>query len=311
MLCKKINVATLMLLLVFCPSISRSDTVSSSDIISNSMSDDCIEWTVAGVCFWLKCTGIYCRVKTSILYRHYIPDLIVSSYAKAKENPWDDVEFYSSLMGSGNGERGSNNRESARNSKRALVFKNVDIIGSPGNLVFETLSSSDAFCNPAFTIFEPFYFSGIDSRFWQYPGLEMFYPEAIALNQDNIQNSNDLWGNLYPRHGFLAQQDGFKAAAVMASRAVDIVTRDWQPHIYWPALADNETGWWPPGRLRFGNPQTGKFQLIHPNMEDSCKVFPHELSGEYNSSEDAYAWQVWRPYKCCKEEGIFISKVEF
>ncbi len=41
-----------------------------------------------------------------------------------------------------------------------------------------------------------------------------------------------MWGNVYPRQGFLVQPDDFKAAAVMAQRAGDVITRNGQPHVY-------------------------------------------------------------------------------
>ncbi len=61
----------------------------------------------------------------------------------------------------------------------------------------------------------------------------------------------NLWGNVYPRGGFLHHVDDYKAAAVVAQRAGDIVTRRGQIHVYQPLLASASDGllarrcaWW-------------------------------------------------------------------
>ncbi len=55
-----------------------------------------------------------------------------------------------------------------------------------------------------------------------------------------------MWGNLYPRSGFVNQQDGDKAAAVVAQRVADIMTRTGQAHTYVPLKGNRRDGYWPP-----------------------------------------------------------------
>ncbi|WP_240338255.1 TraU family protein, partial [Pseudomonas syringae] len=45
------------------------------------------------------------------------------------------------------------------------------------------------------------------------------------------------------------QADDYKAAAVIAQRAGDVVTRRGQIHIYQPLLAKPQSGYWPAGEL--------------------------------------------------------------
>ena len=59
----------------------------------------------------------------------------------------------------------------------------------------------------------------------------------------------NLWGNVYPRGGFLHQADDYKAGAVVAQRAGDVVTRRGQLHVYQPLMANARDGYWPAGAL--------------------------------------------------------------
>ncbi|MNE94609.1 TraU protein [compost metagenome] len=64
----------------------------------------------------------------------------------------------------------------------------------------------------------PYYLSTLDSLAWRHGIPETFYPEALmpGIREVGRQASGNMWGNVYPRQGFLVQPDDFKAAAVMA-----------------------------------------------------------------------------------------------
>ncbi|MFU7548342.1 TraU family protein, partial [Pseudomonas paraeruginosa] len=79
-----------------------------------------------------------------------------------------------------------------------------------------------------------------------------------------------LWGNLYPRGGFLHQSDDYLAGAVVAQRAGDIVTRRGQLHVYQPLLANAKDGYWPAGALLESDAQTGKWQELTPTLSRTC-----------------------------------------
>jgi integrating conjugative element protein (TIGR03756 family) len=272
-------------------------------IVSSTASTDCLEYRVVGMCFWLYCTYGGCSVRTSVKVRHYIPDAVVSSYANTGENPWEDVREMSQPDGEAQGGGdGTTNHDNENNLAR---FKNADVIGHPGGYVFSQFASSFGYsCKGAGTAFAPYLLSTLDTLAWRYNLPESFYPESRTpgVREIGSRASQNLWGNVYPRGGFLHQSDDHKAAAVIAQRAGDIVTRRNQIHIYWPLLANAEDGYWPAGELKEGDASTGKWQELKPTQSDACVVFPH--SGSLTQAQQGdYAWALWRPYSCCERKG--------
>ncbi|EGH26716.1 hypothetical protein PSYMO_36725, partial [Pseudomonas amygdali pv. mori str. 301020] len=40
---------------------------------ASTLSPDCLEYKVVGICYWLLCTPFGCKVKTSTKVRHFVP----------------------------------------------------------------------------------------------------------------------------------------------------------------------------------------------------------------------------------------------
>jgi hypothetical protein len=141
----------------------------------------------------------------------------------------------------------------------------------------------------------------------------MAYPEALipGMREVGARTTLNLWGNVYPRGGFLHQTDDHKAGAVVAQRAGDVVTRRGQIHVYQPLLANSRDGYWPAGALMEGDASTGKWQELTPVLSSSCTVFPR--SGFLTQAQQGdYAWALWRPYACCERRGqVFLGSVDF
>ncbi len=129
------------------------------------------------------------------------------------------------------------------------------------------VSSSGYFCEGAGTAFMPYLLSTLDTLAWRYNVPEMVYPEALipGLREVGARTTLNLWGNVYPRGGFLHQTDDHKAGAVVAQRAGDVVTRRGQIHVYQPLLANSRDGYWPAGALMEGDASTGKWQELTPS----------------------------------------------
>lgn len=284
--------------------------LNSGSLTSSVLSPDCIDYQVVGVCFWLLCTNYGCSVETSTKVRHFIPELVLSSYAETGANPWTDVASHSSPA---SGAEGGGNLITPSERRDNLVrFKNVDGIGHPGGwLLTQALSSSGYVCKSGATAFAPYYLSTLDSVAWRAGIPESVYPEALVPGQREIgkQSSADMWGNVYPRHGFVVQPDDFKAAAVMAQRAGDFITRNGQPHVYLPLVPTPEPGYWPPDPIEENDAATHKWQLNYPVQESTCAIFPSEPT---QSADGGYAWSLWRPYSCCERKGqTFLFSVDF
>ena len=60
---------------------ASSSALDTATIVSSALSPDCIEYRVAGICYWLFCTSTGCTVRTSVKVRHYVPDAVVSIYS--------------------------------------------------------------------------------------------------------------------------------------------------------------------------------------------------------------------------------------
>ena len=53
------------LAITFSLTFSASAAINSAAIIASTLSPDCLEYKVVGICYWLLCTPFGCKVKTS------------------------------------------------------------------------------------------------------------------------------------------------------------------------------------------------------------------------------------------------------
>lgn len=289
-----------------------SFALNTATIASSTLSPDCLEYRVVGICFWLFCTNFGCSVETSVKVRHFVPDAVVSSYSNTGANPW--VEVQSMSQPNATAQAGGDGTTNHDNENNLAKFKNGDVIGHPGGYVFSQFASSFGYsCEGAGTAFMPYLLSTLDTIAWRYNIPEMAYPEALIPGEREIGTRSDrnLWGNVYPRGGLLHQSDDYMAGAVVAQRAGDVVTRRGQLHVYQPLLADAEDGYWPAGELIESDATTGKWQELTPTLSRTCAVFPHSET-RVQAQQGDYAWALWRPYSCCEREGqIFLGSVDF
>jgi integrating conjugative element protein (TIGR03756 family) len=289
-----------------------SFALTTATIAASTLSPDCLEYRVVGICFWLFCTNFGCSVETSVKVRHYVPDAVVSSYSDTGANPW--VEVQSMSQPNATAQAGGDGTTNHDNENNLAKFKNADVIGHPGGYVFNQFASNFGYiCEGAGTAFMPYLLSTLDTLAWRYNIPEMAYPEALIPGEREIgtRAGGNLWGNVYPRGGFLHQSDDYLAGAVVAQRAGDIVTRRGQLHVYQPLLADAEDGYWPAGELVESDMETGKWQELTPILARNCAVFPH-TDGRVQAQQGDYAWALWRPYSCCEREGqVFLGSVDF
>jgi len=287
-----------------------SVALDTGSITSSVFSPNCLEYRIVGICFWLLCTPFGCKVKTSTKVRHFIPELVVSSYATTGNNPWTEMATLSSPISGAEG--GGNLITPNTHHDNLPRFKNVDGIGHPGGWAATQLASQSGYaCASGVTAFMPYYLSTLDSLAWRHGIPESFYPESLmpGIREIGSQASGNMWGNVYPRQGFLVQPDDFKTAAVMAQRAGDVMTRNWQPHVYLPLTPAKRDGYWPPGPIVENDASTHKWQLLYPQVQSTCAIFP---SDPVQSADGGYAWSLWRPYSCCKREGqTFLFSIDF
>ncbi|MCC4113929.1 TIGR03756 family integrating conjugative element protein [Aromatoleum toluclasticum] len=308
-LSRRLRTAMASLLLCGATSTFALDTAT---IVASAVSPNCLEYRVVGVCYWLFCTMFGCSVRTSVKVRHYVPDAVVSSYSNTGANPWLEVRAMS--MPNPTARAGGDGTTNHDNENNLAKFKNADVIGHPAGVVFSRFVSASGYtCQGAGTAFMPYLLSTFDTLAWRYNIPELAYPEALipGMREIGSRATLNLWGNVYPRGGFLHQTDDYKSGAVVAQRAGDVVTRRAQPHVYQPLLANARPGYWPAGALVEGDASTGKWQELTPTLSTTCAVFPHGNT-RVQAQQGDYAWALWRPYACCQRRGqIFLGSVGF
>ena len=266
---------------------------------------------MVGICYWLHCSLSGCRIRTSVKVRHYIPDAVVSSYQNTGFNPW--IEMSPLSLPNPTAIDGGTATTDEKHENETALFKNADVIGHPAGLLFnEFVAALGYSCTGAGTPFVPYLLSTLDTIGWRHYLPEMVYPEALIPGMREVGSTLalNMWGAVYPRGGFIHQSDDHKAAAVIAQRAGDIVTRHAQPHVYYPLLASPRAGYWPAGELVEGKASTGKWQELTPSLSMSCMTFPRPgfLSQD---TQGAYAWALWRPYSCCQRRGqVFLGSTD-
>lgn len=288
---------------------------------------ECLHYRIKGICFWLECSPLGCAVNKTLRVSHYLPDAVAVVYDRYGNNPWSyantliapegyklgktmvtQVKGVKSL-GFGNpsgavGSLGINNR-----------YKEVDIIGNPALELFKKLDW--ALIPSQAQAFSPYYSSLADALAWRYLGFEALYLGTYIPYLHDIGKPllND-WGGLYPRNGFIVQSNDAKAAAVLALRAMNIVTQSKQPHLY-RDLSTN-CGSHCRAAIAKENDSGVQFQWLYPKTESQCIVFGKNDSFSLSPWESAaavkghgrYAWIVWRRYEgCIPAKGQFIGQI--
>ena len=285
---------------------SGQSSLNTASIMASSASTSCLDYKVVGTCFWLFCTKFGCKIRTSTKIKHYIPEVVVSSYNHQAQNPWVEMNFLS------NGVKGGDYQSPHKDYTQA-TFKNVDVIGHPQGAISQMLNSTGYYCKSQTTPFVPYYLSGLDFLAWRFGVPAMVYPEALIPGMREIRANGDTWGNIYPRAGTVTQVHDYKASAVTAHRVADVVTNTFQPHVYIPiAKKDNQSnGEWFPPPVKEGDAKTHKWQQLHPVTSQSCAIFPDNPPSML-SENGSYAWALWRPYKCCKKRGqTFLYSIDW
>lgn len=194
-----------------------------------------------------------------------------------------------------------------------------------------SLDASPLICPSETLPFVPYFLSSMDFIGWRLSLPEMFYPQALIPGMREIGSFPiNTWGAVYPRSGFVLHAEDPHAGAVVSQRAGDIVTRTGQPHVYLPTAATRTSTSgvkvWYPGPLYEKNRKTGMFQMLVPRNRRSCEVFGQTdlINSWSNNKNDLpptpdeqakagnYAFNLWRPYKCCRVKGQkLITVIEF
>jgi len=317
---------------------SYAEDITTADIVESGLNEECINYCIVGICYFLVCTPFGCSIKTSPRIDHYLPDLVVTVYDEPEENPWTE---YRSVMGNaevaaqqglissiaGSEVSGGNFISADQSVNSNIRFKEASVVGNPFVIIAQEGFNS-YMCPSDAQPFMPYFSSSFDYLAWRWGIPDRFTSEALIPGKREIgsRSTNNLlgntWGAVYPRFGFVHQSDDAKAAAVIAQRSVDIVTRTGQPHVYRPLnqdgdsqasydsnegsdsdqpLMSDQSG--QEGSDSGSNEKRDRWQMISPKEDDTCKPFGSTDSnwsdGRNPDGKRQYAWNYWRNYQCC------------
>lgn len=296
-----------------------------ADVTKASVNPDCVDWKIKGVCLKLKCGFFGCYVITVPWVEHRLPDLVVTTYNNFGEIPWPEARalygeladaagsaVLEALAGVAPGGTSSNPvRPSGSAGRSNIRTKEISVIGNPGLAAFRReileVADFDTICPTKVTPMALYFSSELDGAAWRTGLTEQLYPATWVPWLRPIGSwPHRYWGGVYPRHGHVQQEYDSLAAAVMAQRAVDIVTRTAQPHIYngVPGIGQS-------------NEKTDQWQMIHPNSETQCITFGQDRNyhaGRENGDgpdEGSYGWIYWPLHDCCPGPGRTIAKIGY
>ncbi len=319
------------------PSPGQAGTITTPQIVARTVAaaPACMRWMPVGLCFWLECGWRGCRVRTSVKVGHYSPDLVISAYNELGGNPWLEIRatlglaqqsaaagLLGALLPVPPGSAGNRTEGSTSRDHRNLLFRETDAIGHPLASPGGTVPGVGLLCRSQGTPLVPYLQSGLDALAWREAVPEIFYPASSIPGLREIGTwPLQSWGGVYPRTGWTTQAEEPKAAAINAQRAGDIVTRLGQPHVYLPLTGPDGGNQrvWPPGPLVERDAATGTWQMLLPVAENGCAVFgANDLAsltgwggGKVDEAGD-YAWNLWRPYKCCSKRGQwFLGDIDW
>jgi len=313
---------------LWAPVTGFTGTITTPQIVTQTTTAalSCMRWMPIGMCFWLRCSWRGCRIRTSIKVGHYNPDLVVSTYNELGGNPWAEIRatlglaqktaatgLLGALFPVPVDSAGNRTEGTSETDHKNLVYRETDAIGHPLSSLSGLVAGVGLLCPSQTTSFFPYFQSGLDALSWRQEIPEIFYPASFIPGMRELGTwPLQTWGGVYPRTGWTTQAEEPKAAAINAQRAGDIVTRAAQPHVYVPVTSSGGSGQkvWPPGPLVEKDHRTGTWQMLVPSPESSCAVFgTNDLAslagwggGRVDSAGD-YAWNLWRPYKCCRRRG--------
>ena len=304
----KFRPVTLCLALLLPTLAAAGNPLTDADIIAAAASQDCLDYRIDGICIWLQCNPLGCSTQASPRVRHYLPDAVATAHTARSSWPYAEALARSAAAVFGSGGGGASR---VRGREGFLRFKRVEIIGSPGLAVAQAAVGTALLCPSAAQPYMPYFLSDADMVGWRFGIPETLHPESLLPGQRLVGTLERNWGSVRPRQGFLVQADDFKAAAVAAQRAADIVTRTGQPHLYRPLGGACGRGCWGPGALWENAPETGKWQMLLPRREKHCAAFgaTGEESAGRGSVKEQHAWHLWRPYTCCRPLGQLLLTV--
>lgn len=329
--CQKKSIQFLSLIFMMSAAFTaRADTspprhITSPEILAKVASHylDYGDFKIIGECQWFeKKTGI--TVSTQEL-DEYLPDLIVSVYNAAGDNPWlepatlidpESDALGSSLMYAMTGytmETGHTSSQQGTAHADSVVMKEVDVIGNPSTLFRVPFETLDVDTNP----FELYYQSSQDFMADRVYSIESFNPKSFNMLDYYIGTANNHWGYEYPRSMTVNNSNDYKASVMIALHAVDIVTNNNSGHTVLSTLDSCGDNCAVANVIEEISNNHEKWQEVYPNdrlisLGESDALSTKTLGlDDTTAGNGNYVFVIWRHYRGCQQgpgELIFYTR---
>jgi len=275
---------------------------------------------IIGACFWWKMTWHGPSFYPTLELDEYLPDLVVTVYNGAGNDPWFEANGTIDKIGHTAGNavvhaltgfpltNGNNNTAPGGSSYSSIRTKSVDVIGNPLmflNIPFLHLKSDT-------TGFLPYFQSDLDAL------ARSGAPEASepgTLNPfDHFIGSNFLnhWGYEFPRSMLVDVDNDYKASVMVAQHAADIVTNHNLLHVVHSTADSCGINCAVSNVIEEQNETHEIWQEvypldrhIHPGQSDAGQLTSlgknDEAAGHGN-----YVFVVWRHYRGCVQGDNYL-----
>ncbi len=297
----------------------QADSIHSATIIKSTFKalPNCIHYRFTPhVCLWINEWG---KVNTTPIVNHYLPDLVVSVFAKPQDNPWIEINkiidtagkpIQQDIVRGVTGLKvGSGNHSLQDQHEQNVIFKEADVIGNPALFLIPKHGLLPSTAKP----WAPYFQSMTDSLLWRGLPPAALPEEGMALGfnvMHHIGIGLTNWGGVYPHEGKVLSDNDVKASAVIAARAADLVTSHYPlGHVY--QKLSTSCGKHCDAAVIQENSNETYFQMVYPIEQTDCHVLGDNKS--YNATmlnnKGAYVWVVWRHYEgCANGDGHYIGR---
>ena len=188
----------------------KAESFNVSDLAKASLSWDCLDWKIDGVCVFLKCGLFGCYIVTTPRISHRLPDLVVQSYANTGAAPWQEWQplakavaqaASSTLQGTFGTELtgGAGSGTGPHRYTDTLQFYENDIVGNP---VAKILQVGNFLCHSDVSPMKPYFVSVADALAWRSGIGELKRKESVTPGMREIgKGAESTWGPRLSKDG--------------------------------------------------------------------------------------------------------------
>ena len=180
-----------------------------------------------------------------------------------------------------------------------IIWQIADEVGNEGWGAGGGVRIDRLLCPNDIKYFFPYYLSGPDALFWRsgWPITDTEYTATLLnpFSTDRIGRSGELWGHIYPRHGFINNDHPGRTAPTLSYRAAHL-------------LADSGVNL----RSKLTTKDAhGDWQSVSPRPTEYCEANIADLPTPIDT-EGGYAYNIWPKYVCpLSEVGFMVAFIPY